>query len=303
MALFDAVAFFQAYGIHFLTEGHKHTKEGWANTVCPFCSGNPGFHLGVHIESGAWKCWRCGTHSTWKVLMALLGNDRKAVRDVRERFKGRPSARYEDERKRKNRYGNLQLPPGTGELTERHRQYLRKRGYRVGELRELWDFQGIGPVGPFKHRILIPIKQDGRTVSYTTRDITGQSPTKYLSCKIEEEVVHHKELLYGMDLLPYRTGLIVEGPLDVAKLGPGALATFGIEFTPSQVVVAAAMLDKAFILYDPERQAQSQAEKLGNQLSLFNVDVEILIPGKDDPDPGDMPQDEARSLMASLLSE
>lgn len=298
---FDAVAFFRSIGIEPKTEGHKHTQVGWANVRCPFCTGNPGFHLGFHVESGAWKCWRCGNHGLYSVLSAFLGYDKKKIREAIEKYKGRPTGKAEDGRKARGRSHNLLLPAGTSELQNRHRQYLRDRGFQVGQLLRRWDLKSTGPTGAYKHRIVIPITFQGKVVSYTARDITGRAEIKYKSCKLEDEVVYHKSILYGLDLLPYRTGVLVEGCPDVWRLGPGALGTFGIEFTPEQVMCAAIHLDYAFIFFDPEKQARIQAEKLGLALSALGVGVEIVNAPDGHPDPGDMPQEEADELMLELL--
>lgn len=299
---FDAVAFFRSIGIEPRTEGHKHTQEGWANVACPFCTGNPGYHLGVHLESGAWKCWRCGKHGLYSVLSAFLGYNKTKIREALDKFKGRPTAKTEDTRKGKFRPHDLQFPTGTTSLTPTHKKYLRTRGYQVGKLVRNWGLKSTGPLGPYKHRIVVPIMFAGRVVSFTCRAVNPVAELKYKACRLEDEVLYHKSVLYGIDMLPYRTGVIVEGPPDVWRLGPGAVATFGIEFTPDQAMCAAIHLDKAFIFFDPERQAQIQAEKLGMALSALGVAVELLIAPTEHPDPGDMPQDEADGLMADLLS-
>lgn len=298
---FDALAFFRSIGIEPKTEGHKHTQVRWANVVCPFCTGNPGYHLGFHLDSGAWKCWRCGNHGLYSVLSAFLGYDKKKIREALDRFKGRPTAKSEDERKAKGRAHTLGLPPGTTDILPGHRAYLRERGYQVGKLLRNWGLKSTGPLGPYKHRIVIPITFQNKIVSYTARDVTGKADLKYKSCKLENEVVYHKSILYGVDMLPYRTGVLVEGCPDVWRLGPGALGTFGIEFTPEQVMCAAIHLDYAYVFYDPEKQARKQAEKLGLALSALGVEVEILNAPDGHPDPGDMSQEAADELMLELF--
>ena len=41
----DIVQLYQDHNVDFMTEGHPHCRPGWVNTVCPFCTGNPGYHL------------------------------------------------------------------------------------------------------------------------------------------------------------------------------------------------------------------------------------------------------------------
>ena len=70
---------YRDFGIPYATEGHKHTRDGWINIACPFCTGNAGLHLGFHLEDEYYVCWRCGGHSitdtlTKSVRHVLQGN-------------------------------------------------------------------------------------------------------------------------------------------------------------------------------------------------------------------------------------
>jgi len=38
---------YQDYGIKTESQGGKHSHEGWIQTECPWCTGNPGYHLGI----------------------------------------------------------------------------------------------------------------------------------------------------------------------------------------------------------------------------------------------------------------
>src|SRR5690606_7407018 len=97
-------------------------------------------------------------------------------------------------------------------------------------------------------------------VSFQARDITGRSEAKYLACPRERERIHHKHIVYGRGLpRRSRTLIVVEGPLDVWRLGGRAVATFGIKFTMEQVLTIADLADKFLVLYDAEPQAQEQA--------------------------------------------
>ena len=96
--------------------------------------------------------------------------------------------------------------------------------------------------------------------------------------------------------------VIVEGITDVWRLGPGAVATFGIEWTNEQALLLKNFA-RVFVMYDfEEEQAEEQAYKLGVTLSgLGGVSVEKLyVPGHDG-DPGDLTNEKARSLMGQLF--
>ncbi|KKK69348.1 hypothetical protein LCGC14_2934950, partial [marine sediment metagenome] len=71
-----------------------------------------------------------------------------------------------------------------------------------------------------------------------------------------------------------------------------------IQFTPQQRLMLTRNFDEIFILYDPEDQAQIQADKLYNLLSGYNKQVEILEwPGND---PGDLSNEEAKYIMKEI---
>ena len=192
------------------------------------------------------------------------------------------------------------LPAGTGPLEDRHKKYLIGRGYDPEELEEIWDIRGTGPVGRYKFRIIAPIYLDGELVSYQGRDITDKSPLRYKACAQEDEVIDHKEIVYGLDLLEGDTAVIVEGLFDTWRMGPGALATFGTSFTLSQALLISRSVKRAFLLYDSERAAQIEAEKMANMLVAFKVETEILIMEKQGIDPGDLSPKEAREIMKEL---
>ena len=54
------IQLYQDYNVPFQTEGHKHCRDGWVNTECPFCTGNPGLHLGATLDGKIFTCWRDG---------------------------------------------------------------------------------------------------------------------------------------------------------------------------------------------------------------------------------------------------
>ena len=57
----DIERIYRDYNIPHATEGHKHCREGWVNTACPFCSGNEGLHLGYNNADDYYFCWRCNS--------------------------------------------------------------------------------------------------------------------------------------------------------------------------------------------------------------------------------------------------
>jgi hypothetical protein len=87
----------------------------------------------------------------------------------------------------------------------------------------------------------------------------------------------------------------VEGITDVWRLGRGSVATFGVIYTHAQIMmIKKAGIKRAFILYDPEQEAQAQAAKLAYTIASFVPEVEVL--NGFNCDPGDMSQEDVKSL-------
>ena len=207
--------YIQEAGVRTSTTG-KHSTAGWHNFVCPFCgtSGSQtNLGMGYNIRGNYVHCWKCGHHNLPATLAALTGRSLTECRKLvpaldRVPGSGRGTVRP----------GKLVLPAGVGPLRGIHRKYLRdERGLNLDDLERYWHFQGIGLAPRLSWTIFIPIYLDGEVVSWTTRAI-GDTGVRYWSAKPAEEKVHHKDLLFGEDLV--RNNIIIfEGPLDAERVG------------------------------------------------------------------------------------
>jgi ribosomal protein L44E len=297
---FDAFNFYRDYNVPYITEGTKHCQEGWIQTVCPFCTGNPGHHLGFDIQGNFYNCWRCGWHSTEEVIQALAGVSFKEAKDIKREYKLRASDKSKLYSKQDKPKGKFKLPYGCGPLQKQHKRYLEKRLFDPDKIESLYGIMGTGPLGKYNYRIIAPIFFNERLVSYQGRDITDKSDMKYKACPKDVEIIFHKHLVYAIDLVPGDSGVVVEGITDVWRLGPGAVATFGIKFTNSQIKLLASRFKRLFFFYDPgDPQAIVQAEKLAYAVAALG-DVECEIIGTSDSDPGSMSDEDAAYLMKHL---
>ena len=296
---FDAIRFVRDHNVPTADHDSKHFHENWVNVNCPFCTGNPGEHLGYNTDKGYWNCYRCGYHGVVAVIEKLLNITKDEARKIAKTYGVRPQ--YKETNKDSRRPSSLSLPHGTADMLEPHRYYLEKRGFDPIELENLWGLKGTGILGPYKFRIIAPIHRNGRLVSFQGRDITNKAPLKYKACRAEDEIIPHKHLLYGMDRALGHSIVVVEGITDVWRLGPGAVATFGIEWIPEQVLLLKKYL-RVFIMYDfGEEQAQKQARKLGTVLSGFGVSTEMLMVQGFQGDPAELPDRKAKKIMKQVL--
>ena len=265
------------FRVDFVSAGeHHHARPGWiAIKSCPFC-GSSRFHLGYHLESGFFTCWKCKGHGVISTL-TKLGVPFKQAESF---YRGRSIVLSRKEREAR---GQLKEPKGRGPLLKIHKEYLESRGFNPEELVEHWELEGIGRAGGrLAWRVYIPIAFRGERVSWTTRTV-GEAGQRYLSASAQEESLNHKTLVYGLDLA--RQSIIgVEGPADAWNVGPGAGCLFGIDFSPSQVLLLS-QFPRRIICFDSSPDAQLRAGNLCDELSLFpghteKVELDAEDPGK-----------------------
>ncbi len=292
------------YSIPYTTE-HKHSTSGWVNVHCPFCAGPQNFHLGIKSDGQGCHCWRCGGHSTVAALSKLLNLPPQQVRDLLYKYGGPPSYSKKKTAEPNISINPFKYPSGIQPLDARGRKYLISRGFNPEDLEKVWSIKQTGPVSfldkiSYANRILIPIRWNGKVVSFQTRDITTKSDRKYLACPMRREVIHHKNILYGKQehWKELKALIIVEGVFDVWRFGKHATATFGTAFKIEQVLALAKSHDRFFIVYDNELEAQKQARKLAVKLRALGkiVDIETV-----DGDPGEMEQENADYFVKQLM--
>lgn len=294
---------YEDFNIPYAGEGDKHYRPGWINTACPFCTGHEGNHLGWNLDYDYYFCFRCGWHPISHTIAKLIGVSVRKTDEILKQYKiGK--RRIPKESKVKIRAKAHKFPSGTTLLTDRHKQYLEKRGFDPDKLIKEWGLVGTGPVAMldginYKHRIIAPVFWNGSQVTFQGRDITGKHRLKYMACPADRELVHHKDILYGKQTAWNGAGICVEGITDVWRFGVHAFATFGIEYTNAQIRIIANAFKKVYIIFDPEAQALRKACELMNELKFRGIEASV-ISGLDS-DPSDMKQDDADYLVKNIM--
>jgi hypothetical protein len=270
---------------------HHHVSHGWIGIDCPDCSPGSGkYRLGYNIRGGFMSCWSCGPKKTKAVIQALTGIPWKDLNDiVRTLAQDRVPV---DIPKR----GTVQLPKGVGPLLPQHCDYLESRGFNPETIQTLWGVKGIGRRLELGWRLFIPVTHRNEIVSWTTRAI-GKQKARYISAKPQEEKFALPDLLYGEDYTR-NSVVICEGPMDVWKIGPGAVATFGLNVSLQQIRHLA-RYQKRYICFDREPVAQRKADSLADALSVFDGETYVirLHSGKD---PGEIDKSELKDLRKLL---
>lgn len=262
------------HNVQFLTEGHHHCRPGWVQVDCPFCGeGSKKYHLGISTALTGANCWRCGPHGLRRVLVKLLSISFTEC----GKLIANTAAVFTEEKVS----GKLVLPYGVGPLQEAHVRYLVKRGFDPDELRVRWGLKGIGVATRLSWRIFIPIYSGVNIVSWTTRSISDDG-LRYIAAGRNEEAVSRKRLLYGEQYARHSI-LVCEGPSDVWKIGPGAVATMGTGYSTAQIKKISKRPVRG-IVFDNEEAAQQRASDLCDLLSLlpgrtYNVVLDAKDPG------------------------
>ncbi len=278
--------------VHYQEHGqHHHTTPGNLQIDCPFCSPDS-FHyrLGISTRNGHCHCWVCGSLRLSSVLMESAG---VGLSRALELIGG-----LERELPEKRERGKLVIPPGVGELLPAHREYLRSRRIDPDACAEQWGVRGIGIDSKLGWRLWIPIRDGGgATISWTTRSISPHGKiTRYINARPDQELSSPKTCLLSSlegTSAPFAV-LVCEGPLDSIRVGPGAVATFGLGISQAQIRLIA-KYPVRYICLDAEPHAQTKAREVCRLLAPFpgkthNV---LLDSGKD---PGDCNEKELKQL-------
>lgn len=268
---------------------HHHATSGRLQIDCPYCSSNTDkFRMGIATDLSRSNCWTCGIKNPLNVIADLLHQPYSVV-------KGLVSELELERIERLPIQGKLTLPKGITKLIDPHIRYLHGRGFDVDELTRLWVVKGIGLSFSHPWCIFIPIYFQGEVVSWTTRSISDNGG-RYVNAKPTEEAVPLKGLIYGEDYLR-STCIVVEGPTDVWRVGPGAVCTFGIVYTSSQVF-RISKYPVRVLAFDAEEQAQKKARELCNALSVYpGKTYQVVIDSKD---PGEATRKEIKRLRRFL---
>lgn len=285
------IEFLEDFGVDYKTEGGNVT-EGWVEIRCvfPLCD-DPSFHLGISPDL-YYHCWICGEK----------GGIRKLVREICSQHRADFKSTYN------HYFSDLGIPEVThhhklsapdvltlpehieNELPLAAKQYLLKRRYDPDIIIQKYGLKWGNRLSDFNFRIIVPVFYLYKMVGFVGRAISDGVSPKYKNAKD----MNTKQHLYNID----RAGdsiAVVEGIFDAWRIGDGAVATFGIEWTSDQVsLLIKKKIKHAIIIFDGERNAQKKARALGSVLSGF-MDVEIIEPDAD-VDPDTMSEDDLVEL-------
>lgn len=315
-------------GVRFYEHGSvARVSEGWVALDCPYCGkpGKPG--LGIHVRSLKTSCWKCGPHSLAKALADSSG---RTVREVTALLAGvaTGSPATADLPERAKYLPPEGVVPLDAPRAKPHRAYLRRRGFDPAEIARVWGVGAIGDSIPadgenrptsrdvssgpcLRWRLFLPVvvpgaagehrvkrhRDDPLASTWTTRAVGPDVEPRYVSAPPDRESVPLKHTLYGLHLVK-SAAVVVEGPTDAWRVGPGAVATYGLSVTPAQCVLLS-RIPVRVICFDNDPEAQRRARRLADALSPFPGETHVaVLSGKD---PADSPADEIEELRRKYL--
>jgi len=295
---FDVKKYLRSMGIHFHRPGEKNVSSGWINISCPFCN-DPSWHCGINLKSFMFNCWDCHRKGHLQFLVSKLSScNFKKAKDIMEEF-GSFVVDSGTTKTFSPKINRVDWPKGVEKVWPKlHLDFLESKNFNPKKIITEYNLKPCYLSGKYKYRIVIPIYENRKLVSFTTRDVTNKSDIKYKDLSPEQSIVPVKKSLYNLDKVD-KNMVIVEGAGDVWRIGKGAVATFTTQFTDDQVYkIIEKDPDNVFIMYDGEEHATKQAYKLANKLSGFINKVEVIE--LEDGDPGELPDKDVKHLRKEL---
>jgi len=254
---FDIVQFCKDYNVEYRTEG-KNVSEGWIGLQDVYANSDNGYHLGFNTYGSYLYSWKSGGHSLNQYLQDLLSiNFFEATKITKEYDKYQVTDIF----KRKKKFDIVETP-----TTPIIRNFIRHRRYNAKKLVEKYDLRGDG------YNMVIPIYYNGSIVSYQTRNVREKF---YIGCANDKSIMNYKDILYPLDNCTEDWCVVVEGIFDAYRLGDNAVCSFGTSWTKKQATLLASRFKRVIIMYDDEVEAQRKAKKLGAELEMMGVDVDI----------------------------
>ncbi len=332
----NVIALLELYSIEFVDSG-PNVAKGNVNIQCPWCGeSDPSHHLGINLETAMWGCWRNKNHRGrlfYKLLAKLTALSFAEARRLTGEGGARAIQQGEMERavqalteapntpKSNTFKRKLQLPSEFRKLSGFTPQFslsaknfirymVKERGFPKHHLKNIcreYELRfAIG--GRFKNRIIFPVYEDKRLLTYVGRYIYPSSALRYLALDKEESVKQVKDCLYNYDKAMEGGNelFIVEGPFDVLKMDfysrkkyCRAIGLFNMNLEPAQIDLLFNLRGK-FDQYTVLLDAGQVAESLRLQTELsFLKSVEVFYM-RGDLDPGDLTPKQARDFSRHL---
>lgn len=250
-------------------------RNGWYNVCCPFCADH-NYHLGIS-DRGYATCFKCGWHSIESVFSALFNCGFQKARHLARTAYTTTTIDAPEKLK-----GDFKVPSSGEGLSKQANAYLRERfpymtdaeyatmvsTYKITSTR--WDYEEA----LYANRVIFPNLYNGKAVSWQGRDYTGTAQAKYILPPKENELLFHKNFLWGIDFVPYDKVVVCEGVMDALSVGAGAVHTHGVKWNKVQAAELMSFKE-VFICYDSDEAGEIGAKSLASKI-CHRTNVKIV---------------------------
>lgn len=283
--------------------GHRDSRRA-VNVNCPFCVGRTSgrrddkFRCGIFPDSLRFHCFRCKRWGSFYAVLSALADvspaEYRRIVGGREQHWGGGGTGAELRRRREAARRTASEGTSAPDPLPSSRVHFPAAYGAFPELRRWLDGRHISPetcgeygasyigsVGRYCYRLILPvIGEDGGLEAWQARDVTGRAKAKYLtSGRVDRTLywaTHMRE--------PYRL-YVVEGALDVWRLGYNAVASFTKSLsTPQRASLARSGAAEEIVLCwdaDAWRDARAAAWDLAAIFPRVGV---ARLPEGEDPD-------------------
>lgn len=180
--------------------------------------------------------------------------------------------------------------------------YLRNRGfdpdYLGRKLNVSCVLDALPDLQPALGRILIPFYMHGKAVGWTARSIGNRiGEPKYWTMPGMKK----SQILYNYDMAKqFQTVCICEGPTDVWRVGPSAVALSGKTMSEHQKQLTAATWGNGTAIVLLDGDAQEDGRRVYDALAGL-VQRRVLVNLPDGKDPGDFTQEQLQEVIAGAM--
>lgn len=253
---------------------------------CPLC-GDTRFRLGINVVRKTGHCFNCAARLNATALCDALGlsssvwyepTDFDSLGAVLEGFN--KNDRQEEIILREDSVGPLDaitFAEASGSkwiyLWRLATEYLINRGYDAEKIARKYNLLLPSPASREKHRLILPVYEDGELVYYQARALTDGQYPKYLNPPKTPNSKGKSHYVFNLDeAKKYREVIICEGIFSAISTGPNAVAIFGKELSDVQAnKILRAGFKSAIIMLDAgeEEAAEKAASKLYSRIQTF----------------------------------
>lgn len=284
----------------YLTRTQKNLQKSGDEVLldCPVCNDKGKNNLWFNVKKNKGLCYKCSTSFSPVFLIRQLEgcSQVEALRVVKDytfataynRHKVADALRslMEDKQLAKNiQLPEIQLPDGYRSVccalqeSEPYPAYIKKR---MSEDDALTYDIGWCTSGKFRGRVIVPIVQYGRLVSFVARYM-GKSDRPYLypvGCKTGR-------MLFNFDSASrYKHIVLVEGVFDAIRVGPQGMAILGSSLSESQLgMILSSKASSITLMFDPDKAGTKATLQSAEKLRPYYSSIQaVALPKGKDPD-------------------